>query len=158
MAITRWDPFGEMTTLRDAMDRLFAESVVRPAALRGAQSPLALDVYEEGDDYVIEAALPGVDPDKVNVSVLGNQVQISGEYGAPPEGRQHLLQERRSGRFERTVTLSTALDADKASAAYEHGLLRLRVPKAESARPRRIAIGGRPAQRQDLPPAVETHV
>jgi len=158
VAITRWDPFGEMMSLRDAMDRLFAESVIRPSALTGDQAPLALDVCEEGDDYVIEAALPGVNPDAVNVSVIGNRVQISGEYEAPPEGRQHLVRERRYGRFERTITLPMDVDADKAKATYEHGLLRLTVPKAESARPRRIAIASGPEQRRDLPPAVETRV
>jgi HSP20 family protein len=66
------------------------------------------------------------------------------------------LQERRSGRFERTVTLPTDVDADKAKVECERGLLRLTVPKVESARPRRIAVGSAPAQRQDLPPAVET--
>jgi HSP20 family protein len=119
---------------------------------------MALDVYEEGDDYVIEAALPGVNPDAVNVSVLGNRVQISGECGTPPEGRQHLVQERHYGRFERTVTLPMEVDADKATANFEHGVLRLTVPKAESARPRRIATGSGPAQRRDPPPAVETRV
>ena len=141
MAIARWDPFQEMLPLRDAMNRLFEQSLVRPGGLVSASVATPMDVYTEGDNYVIELALPGLNPDAVNVSVLGNQISISGEYPAP-EGRQYLLRERTAGRFERTVTLPTELNADQAQAQYEHGLLRLTVPKAESAKPRRIALTG----------------
>ncbi len=85
MAITRWEPFQTMPTLRQMMDQLFDQSVVRPTWF-GASLPV--DVYADGDNYVIEAALPGLAPDAVNVSVLGNQVTISGEYPQAPEGRQ----------------------------------------------------------------------
>ncbi len=142
MAMARWSPFQEFTTLRDAMDRLFEQSVVRPTswAGNGWQAALPMDVYADGDNFVIEAALPGLDPDAVNVSVLGNQVTISGDYPAAPEGRQYLFRERGTGHFERTIYLPTELDADQAQAHYEHGLLRLTLPKAESAKPRRIAL------------------
>ena len=137
MAIARWEPFAGMLPLRDAMDRLFEQSVLRPTAFG---TILPIDVYAEGDNYVIEVAVPGLAPDAVTVSVLGNQVFISGEYPTATEGRQYLFRERTAGRFERVVALPTALDADKAEAHYEHGLLRLTVPKAESAKPRRIAL------------------
>ena len=153
--IERYDPFREMLPLRDAMNRLFEESLVRPTGRLSRAAALPMDVYTEGDNYVVEAALPGVNPDAVNILVLGNQVSISGEYLAPPEGRQYLLREQPRGRFERTVALPTELEADQAQAHYEHGLLRLTLPKAAAARPRRIAIGGGAAQRQELPPAAE---
>jgi HSP20 family protein len=142
MAMVRWAPFQELPTLREAMDRLVEQSVVRPNGWSGNGShvSLPLDVYSEGDNFVIEAALPGMDPDAVNVSVLGNQVTISGEYAAAPEGRQYLFRERGAGRFERTIYLPTDLDADKTEARYEHGMLRLTLPQAESAKPRRIAL------------------
>ncbi len=143
MAIARWTPFHEMPTLREAMDRLFEQSFVRPngssAAGYGSAS-VPMDVYADGDNYVIEAALPGLTPDTVNVTVLGNQVTLSGEYPAAPEGRQHLVRERATGRFERSVFLPTDVDADKAAAHYEHGLLRLTVPKHETAKPKRVAL------------------
>jgi HSP20 family protein len=142
MAITRWDPFQDMLPLRDAMNQLFEQSLVRTADSRmaGRGWALPLDVFTTDDGFVIEAALPGLDPDAVTVTVLGNQVAISGEFPAAPEGRSYLFRERPVGRFERTVTLPTDLDADKAEAHYAHGLMRLTVPKAESARPRRIAL------------------
>ncbi|HEY7060281.1 MAG TPA: Hsp20/alpha crystallin family protein [Chloroflexota bacterium] len=142
MAMARWTPFQEFPTLRDAMDRLFEQSVVRPNGWHGQgwHAALPLDVYADGDNFVIEAALPGLDPDTVNVSVLGNQVTISGEYPAAPEGRQYLFRERGTGHFERSIYLPTDLDAEKTEAHYEHGMLRLTLPKAESAKPRRISL------------------
>lgn len=143
MAITRWNPFAEMTSLREAMDRLFEQSFVRPdswVSLTWRVGAVPVDVYLEGDDYVIEAALPGMAPEGVNVSILGNQVTISGEYPVAPSSREFLFRERPEGRFERTIYLPTNLDADHAQAHYENGLLRLRVPKHEAARPKRIAL------------------
>ncbi len=140
MAINRWDPFGEMTSLRDAMNRLVEESVIRPSAAFIGRGAAPLDVYEEGESYVLEVALPGVPPESVDVSVLGNTVTIRGEWPARPEGRTYLHAERGGGRFERTITLPTELDANKAEAHAEHGVLRLVLPKAEAARPKRIQL------------------
>ena len=140
MAITRWDPFQNVVPLRDVMARLFEESIVPQGGLVGGFAAIAMDVYADDDNYVIEIAVPGLSPDAVNVSALKNQVTISGEFPAAPEGRQYLFRERAGGRFERTLTLPTDVDADKAQAHYEHGLLRLTMPKAESTKPRRIAL------------------
>jgi HSP20 family protein len=140
MAIARSYPRGEVLPLRDVMTRLFEQSMVGPHGFGQSPVPTLTDVYQEGDDYVIEVTLPGVKPEQVDVSVLGNQITIRGAYEAPPEGRQYLHQERSAGRFERTLTLPTELNADKARARLEHGLLRLTVPKAESAKARRIAL------------------
>ncbi len=140
MAIARWDPFQDVLPMRDAINRLFEASMVRPDSIFGAAATAPMDAYAEGDNYVLEVALPGLSPDAVNVEVLGNQVTISGEYPAAPEGRSYLLREHAVGRFQRTITLPTEIDADKAEGHYEHGLLRLTVPKAERARPKRLAL------------------
>jgi len=138
--IARWEPFQHTVPLRDAMTRLFDESFLR-AGGGGATSAVPMDVYAEGEHFVIEATTPGLAPDAIDVTVLGNQVTIGGEYPTGAEGRRYLFRERPGGRFERTVTLGTDLDADKVEAHYEHGLLRLVIPKAESARPKQIAVG-----------------
>jgi len=143
MALARWDPFQDLMPLRSVMNELLEQSLVRPERLRGlmgTMTALPLDVYAENDHYVIEAALPGLSPENVNVSVLGSQVTITGEYPAADEKRNYLFREHPVGRFERTITLPTELDADAAQARYEHGLLRLTVPKAAAARPRRITV------------------
>ncbi|HZU06358.1 MAG TPA: Hsp20/alpha crystallin family protein [Chloroflexota bacterium] len=157
MALMQWDPFAEMVSLREAVNRLFEESFV--PSVPGRFAGLApLDVYEEGDAYILEAALPGLAPEAIEVSILGNQVTLRGTYPEPPAERRYLRRERPSGRFERVVTLPTDLDAEHVEARCEHGLLRLVIPKAAAARARRIPISTGPAMRQDLPPAVEPHV
>lgn len=140
MAINRWEPFTQATTLRDAMNRLFEESIVRPNGTTGAGTAAALDVYEDGECYVVELALPGVRPEDVEVSVLGNTLTIRGTWPARVEGRQYLHGERASGRFERTITLPSELNRDRIEARTEHGVLHLTLPKAETARPRRIEV------------------
>lgn len=140
MAITRWDSTPEMFPLREAMNYLFEASQVRPGGLFGATSAIPLDVYTDADNYVVEVALPGLTPNAVNVEVLGNQVTISGEYPAAPEGRRYLFRERTAGRMERTVPFPSEVDAAKAEARYEHGVLRLTAPKAEHTKPKRLAL------------------
>ncbi|MFO7271596.1 Hsp20/alpha crystallin family protein [Sphaerobacter thermophilus] len=154
MSITRWDPWSEMMSLREAMDQLLRESFVRPATsmLRSGSLGMGipLDVRETDDAYIVKATMPGVRPDDVSIQITGNTLQISGETreeyeqseGAE-EGRDRgtwLVRERRYGRFERTITLPTDVKADQAQATLEHGVLTLRLPKAEEARARRIPV------------------
>jgi len=100
MTIERWDPFGEMLSLRDAMNRLFEESFVRPS-LAATQAPgrmgLPIDLRESEDQYVLEAALPGVKPEDIDVSVQGNQLRIQGELkqGEDKQGERYHYRERR---------------------------------------------------------------
>ncbi|HLH26987.1 MAG TPA: Hsp20/alpha crystallin family protein [Chloroflexota bacterium] len=147
MAMQRWDPFSEMTSLRDAMSQLFERSMVPPTGTMGRMLAAPMDVHAEGDNYVIEMALPGVKPDAVEISVLGNQLTVRGEFPAAAEGqpgRQQLHRELPRGQFERTITLPTEIDADKAQARFEHGMLHLTVPKAEGAKRRRISVQHQP--------------
>ena len=143
-SLIRWEPFNELVTLRDAMDRLFAESFVQP---RGFVAPLstaalAMDVYETKDDVVVKAALPGVKPEEVAVTITGNTLNISGESKAENESKEKdcVRKELRYGSFSRTVTLPTGLKGDKAEATFENGMLTLRIPKAEEIKPKRIQV------------------
>jgi HSP20 family protein len=140
MAITRWDSMQETFPLREAMNRMLEATHVRPEALFGPTGPVQVDVYAEGDTYVVEVAVPGLSPDALNVDVLGSQVTVSGEYPATPQGRQYLLREHAGGRFQRTLTLPAEIDAAKVEGHCENGLLRLTAPKAEHARPKRLAL------------------
>jgi HSP20 family protein len=141
MAITRWEPFGNALSVRDAMNRLFDQSVWWPMGqeLSGFQVPM--DVYTDGEGYVVEVALPGVRPEDINVEMTGHTLTISGEYRLEaPEGRNYLLRQRQGGKFQTSFTLPDAADAGQIQASYEHGLLRLHVPKTEAAKPKRIAL------------------
>ena len=140
MAITRLAPIAELLPLQEVMHRLFEQSVVRPTGPAVPAASCPIDVYVEGDSYVVEMTVPGIEPGAVDMSVLGNQITISGEDAVPDAGRQYLHRERSHGRFERTLTLPLELDSDKAEAHYEHGVMRLTVPQVASAKPRRIAV------------------
>ena len=140
--VRRTNPFGELISLRAAMDRLFEDSFVRPSNGAGSDRGLALDMYSTPDSFVVEAALPGVKPEDVDVSVLGDTLTISGNTSAEQtrDDEGYSYREIRRGSFSRTVTLPSALKTDAATATFENGLLRLSFPKAEEAKPRQIQI------------------
>jgi len=146
MAIERWDPFREAVSLRDAMNALFQESFVRPVSGSGLGGfvTLPLDVSETENDFVVKGSLPGVKPEDVHITVHGDTLTIQGESKAEEEkkGERWHLRERRFGSFQRSLTLSTPVNPDKAQAHFEHGVLTLTLPKSESAKPRQIKIGG----------------
>ena len=146
MTIERWTPAHETVSLRDAMNFLFQESFVQPTGSRSeggaATSTLPLDITEGENDYVVTASLPGIKPEDVQTTVLGDTVTIKGESKACAEqkGQNWLVRERRSGSFQRSVTLGMPINADKASAHFEHGVLTLTLPKSEQARPKQIKL------------------
>ena len=143
--VRRTSPLGELVTLRQAMDRLFEDSFVRPRVWAGSWSEtaaLAMDIRSTPDALVVEAALPGVKPEEVDITVEGGTLSITGEFRSERnEGEgDYLVQELRRGSFSRTVTLPEGLEPDKATATFEHGVLTLRIPKAEEVKPRQIKI------------------
>jgi HSP20 family protein len=146
MTIERWDPFREMVSLRDAVNSLLQESFVPPTATRPergtAAYTLPLDVSERENDFVVMASLPGIKPEDVQTTILGDTLTIRGESKADAErkGQNWLLLERRSGSFQRSVSLGTQINAEKASAQFENGVLTLTLPKSEQARPKQIRI------------------
>lgn len=146
MAMERFDPFREAVSLSDAFNSLLRESFVRPGTMPGGQNvaALPLDVVETDEAFVVKASLPGVKPEDVQITVHGDTLTIRGSSKVDEEkkGEHWHLRERRSGAFQRTVSLSTAIDSEKANAAFEHGVLTLTLPKAEQAKPRQIKVNG----------------
>ncbi len=130
--------------LADTMQRLFDESFVRPYRRPYVieDAPLPLDVLDKDDEYIITAAIPSLKPEDVNIEIQNNTVTIRGEVVAPAydDQAQWVLQERGYGKFSRTLNFTVDLDSVKAEATVENGLLTLRVPKAESAKPRMVKI------------------
>ena len=149
MAIQRWEPLREMVSLRDAMNSLLQESFVRPVGLMGDGAAfLPLDIAETEDEFIVKASLSGVRPEDVHITARGDTLTIRGEIKAEEEkkGEHYHLRELRQGHFQRSVTLSTPISADKAQAQFENGVLTLKLPKAEEAKPKEIKIGrGAPA-------------
>lgn len=141
--IRRTNPLGELISLRQAMDRLFEDSFVRPGpSLDSAEHQLALDIRTTGNELVVEAALPGIKPEDVEISVLGDTLTINAAHRQEQtrDDAGYSYREIRRGTFSRSVTLPSGLRTDAATASYENGMLILRIPKAEEAKPRQIRI------------------
>ena len=143
--VRRTSPLGELVSLRQAMDRLFEDSFVRPrgwgmAAEMGGGLPL--DVTNSADALLVEAALPGVRPEDVEVTVEDGTLTIHAESKDEREEKQGevIISEIRRGSMSRTVTLPSGLEPDKATATFENGVLRLTFPRAEAVKPRQIRI------------------
>jgi HSP20 family protein len=133
-----------MISLREAMDRLFAESFVGPVARSrpNGVSALALDLFEGEDEITVSASIPGVKPEDIDISVTGDVLTIKGESleeKEEEEGCYH-MRERRFGSYQRSIQLPTLVQSDKAKAEFVHGVLTLSLPKAEEAKSKSIKI------------------
>jgi HSP20 family protein len=145
--IIRWDPFAEMTSLRDTFDRFFEDG--RPwrvgfANATGAFVPV--DVLEANDEVVVNASLPGVKPEDIDISVTGQVLTLKGQSKDEHEEKTQnwYRRERRQGAFIRQIQLPTEVDSSAANAVYEDGVLRLTLPKAEAVKPKTIKVQARP--------------
>jgi HSP20 family protein len=143
MSIQRWDPFQDILSLREAMDRMIEESFARPrAGVAAMGSGMAMDLKENDDAFVLETVLPGVKPEDVDISILNDTVRIKAEVTdtSDREGENWLVRERRYGRFERSIVLPSPVNADNVNAEYEDGILRMTLPKSEGERPKSIKV------------------
>jgi len=149
MTVERWNPFGEMVSLRDAVNYLLQESLVPPSGARSERGAstftLPLDITEAENDFVVTASMPGIKPEDVQTSVFGDTFTIRGENKADDgqKGHNWLVRERRAGSYQRSLTLGTPINAEKASAQFENGVLTLTLPMSEQARPKQINISVR---------------
>lgn len=145
--ITRWDPFQDAQTLREAMTQLFDESFVSPTATRRGQAFVpALDLSETADAYTVELAVPGLKPENLDITIENNVLTVKGEVKQESEEqkRNYHRIERRYGAFTRTVGLPTSVRADAITADLKDGVLRLDIPKAEERKPRKITVSMAP--------------
>ncbi len=143
-SIVRWEPFRDVMSLREAMERMFEEGFLRspiPFA-PWAEGSLAVDMYETDDSVVVKTAVPGVKADEIEVSVTGDTLTVKAETKEEEEIRResYLRRERRFGSYCRSVTLPGGLQADKADADYSDGILTLTFPKAEEVKPKSIKV------------------
>jgi HSP20 family protein len=143
MKLTRlqtWPTLGRLTDLREEIDRFFESPVSRATdLLRWAP---AFDVYEEKENYVVKAELPGLKKEDINVSLHDGNLIISGERKSetPGEGTEVHRAERYFGRFQRSVTLPATVNAAQVKAEYKDGILTVTLPKSEEAKPRQIEV------------------
>ena len=145
MTIARFSPMTDIVSLRDAMDRLFEESFIRPTTWTGLAAghvAVPVDLWETKDAYHLRADLPGVSSDQLEINATSDSIAISGEVRSHAEVTEDgwLRQERRVGKFQRAFTLPVAIDPTKVEATFENGVLKLTLPKAENTKPRTIKV------------------
>ncbi|MCH7579590.1 MAG: Hsp20/alpha crystallin family protein [Chloroflexi bacterium] len=143
--LVRWEPFRDLTDVRFAMDRMFDRSFARPWPMlrwEPALAQVAIDLYETADVVGVTASLPGVKAEDVQVSVTGKTLTIRGETKASTEENEgnYYRQERRSGAFQRVITLPVRVEADKAEATFEDGVLKLELPKVAEVKATTIEV------------------
>jgi HSP20 family protein len=144
-SLTRWEPMRELQTMRSLMDRFFDEPFFSAPQLwsqRGENFPVPLDVIEEDGQYVVKASMPGVNPEEVEITLTENVLTIKGETKRESESNEsnYHVRERHYGSFMRHVTLPATVNADQVEATFENGVLTLRVPKSEAAKPKKIEV------------------
>jgi HSP20 family protein len=144
MNIVRWEPFREMTSLRDAMDRLFEDSFIRAPRLwsRVGEWELPIDMHQTADKVVVKTSLPGFKPEEVDISITGDTLTIKGEHKEEQEVKDenYLYKERSYGIFSRSVLTPVKVKSDKAEAVFKDGVLTLTLPKAEEIKPKQIKV------------------
>ncbi|MEU6772824.1 Hsp20/alpha crystallin family protein [Streptomyces sp. NPDC046759] len=138
--LMRTDPFREFDRLTQ---QLFGDAT-RPAAM-------PMDAYRAGDDFLVHFDLPGIDPETIELDVERNVLNVRAERRNPaPENAEVLVAERPKGTFTRQLFLGDTLDTERIDASYEAGVLTLRIPVAEQAKPRRIQITGGTGDRKQI--------
>lgn len=133
-----------MLSLRDAMDRLFQQSVLpfeRGVFGDGGYQHTPTNLWEDGNHYYLHLLVPGADPQSVEITATNGVLTIAGQMQAPtPEGSKAIWQEWGPIQFRRQVQLPAGFDADRCQASYENGALSLTVPKPEQVKPKNIKV------------------
>src|SRR5947209_10210513 len=135
---------GGYMSLRDAIDQLFEDSVISPGRPGGSGNYPHVDMHINDEDVSIAMAIPGARPEDIDISVTGDVVTVSGEIHKEKrsEKTQPYVEEIWRGRFQRSFQLPVAVDPNKAEANFEHGMLKLVLPKSEATKPRKIQVRG----------------
>jgi len=145
MAIVRWDPFRDLMTIRERMNRIFDEffrgQEVGEAFPATSWTP-AVDIYETPNEVVLKAELPGVNQKDIQLEIKDNTLTLKGERAKDEEVKEdsYYRRERFYGTFYRSFTLPSNIQQDKIQARYKDGILEVIMPKAEAAKPRQIKV------------------
>jgi HSP20 family protein len=147
MALVRWEPVRELTSLQTEMNRLFNTFFEPPSGGGGNGGALRrwlppMDLVETDDHFVLRADLPGLSEDDVSIELEDSVLTVAGERKAEHEDKREGFYrvERSFGQFRRSLTLPDGIDADGISAAFDKGVLEVRIPKPEQRKPRKVAI------------------
>jgi HSP20 family protein len=145
MAIIRWDPFRDIVTLREKMNRLFEDAVTARGEERDMISSTwtpSVDIYETGNEIVLTAEVPGIDEKDIDIKIENNTLSIQGERKFEKETKEenyHRI-ERSYGSFFRSFTIPHNVDQDKIEAEHESGVLRVVMPKKPESKPKKVKV------------------
>ena len=142
MLLRAWDPFFDMSKTLEEVDRMF-NAVNRPLGLRSVPRGTfpAVNIYDQGESAVLIAEIPGIDPNKLELTVLNDTVTIKGERRSEANNEDRVYRrERWNGEFSRTLTLPDVVNPEKVRAQYKNGVLRVALEKAEKAKAKKIQI------------------
>ena len=143
MVLRRWEPFRELRQMQENMDRLWRNFGSGGGEEGNVENwAIPLDVVQQGDNIIVKASVPGVNPEDIDVSVENDVLTIRGQTKEEREHQEgnYLMRERRSGSFYRALRLPDTVDSDQAQPHYEHGVLSITFPRLESKRARRLQI------------------
>ena len=143
MLVRRWDPFREMRWMQANMDQM--RRGFSPAGVgngEGSGWAIPLNVVQDGENIVVHAAMPGIDPSDLSVTIEDDVLTIRGQTASEGEREdgKYLVREMHSGSFYRSLRLPDTLDADKAQTCYDHGVLTISLPRLEARQARQLSI------------------
>jgi HSP20 family protein len=145
MAVVKWDPFRDLLSIQDRMNRLFEQTLSRSRSEEGIAASTwtpAVDIYETPETIVLKAELPGLSREDIEIQIRDNALTLKGErrFAKDVQQENYLRIERAYGAFQRSFTLPATIQQDKIRAVFRDGVLELTLPKAEEAKPKKIAI------------------
>jgi HSP20 family protein len=142
--ITRWDPFRNLASFQEQMNRMFEDVLFRGRAGDSSLTAWAppVDIYETADELVVKADLPDINEKELDVRVENNTLTLRGERQFEREVSEdnYLRVERAYGSFTRSFSLPNTVDTEKIKAEYRHGVLTVRMPKREESKPKQIRV------------------
>ncbi len=147
MSMIRWDPAQDLMSLKRAMDKLFEESVSRPVGftIGLGSGDFPIDIIQSENYLIIKAALPGVRPEDVDISVTGDILTIKAERKEEGDfkDKDYIRKENQYGTISRKIPVPKSVEVNKADATFDNGMLTLSIPRSEEEKPRHINIRGR---------------
>jgi HSP20 family protein len=143
MVLRRFEPLGELRRMQENMERLWRGSYINSEnGTEIEEWAIPLDVVEEGDNILVHASMPGIEPDNIDVTVENDVLTIKGRSSMEREHKEgnFLMKERRTGSFHRSLRLPDTVDADKAVPHYDKGVLTVTLPKVEAKKARKLNV------------------
>lgn len=144
MAVTRWDPFRELLTLQERLDKMYREMerTRKEEDFVSSEWTPPVDIFESGDSFILKLDVPEVDKNSIDIKIQENELTIKGERKLEPgtKAESYHRMERGYGTFARSFTLTKTIDASRIKATIKDGILRIELPKKEEVKPKQIKI------------------